>query len=129
MAATELHDLEALLERALPDPKGFLDRVVGQLLDRLAVDTPGTAPAVVAGYDAKQHQRLEDRSVVLAAALGACECWGEEPSCDDCRGSGSPGWLPPDPELFDELVRPADPASGRRGGRARTDPPDEGDRR
>jgi hypothetical protein len=107
MTTTELHDLEALLERALPDPMGFVDRVLGQLLDRLAETPAGPAPAVVAGYEAELHQRLEDRNVVLAAALGACECWGEQPDCPECHGAGSSGWQQPDPALYDELVRPA----------------------
>lgn len=106
MSTTELHDLEALLERALPDPRNFINRVLEQLLDRVSTETP-QGHTVVAGYDATLHQRLEDRNAVLAAALGACECWGEERDCPVCGGAGTSGWVPPDPVLYDEYVSPA----------------------
>jgi len=50
---------------------------------------------------------LVDRNIVLAAALGACECWGEQPSCATCRGAGGPGWRLPDRQLFSIFVFPA----------------------
>lgn len=106
MSTTELHDVETLLERALPDPMGFLERVIEQLLERLGND-PALDRAVVTGVDADAHRRLEDHNLLLAAALGACECWGRDPGCRECRGLGASGWLPPDPELFHELVAPA----------------------
>ena len=44
----------------------------------------------------------------LAGALGACpQCWGEDGACRWCRGRGRPGFLPPDPASFAELVMPA----------------------
>jgi hypothetical protein len=50
---------------------------------------------------------LRDRNDTLAAALGACaQCWGEDPGCELCAGGGGPGGYPPDPQLFDRLVRP-----------------------
>ena len=45
--------------------------------------------------------------MLLAAALGACECWGLRANCDLCWGQGSAGWIQPDPELFEEFVQPA----------------------
>lgn len=106
MSATELRDVETLLERALPDPMGFLERVLEQLLERLGSDLP-SGGTVVTGVDALAHQRLVDGNLLLAAALGACECWGHEPDCRECGGDGVTGWLPPDPQLFRELVAPA----------------------
>jgi hypothetical protein len=50
---------------------------------------------------------LLDRDGELAAALGACECWGEDPGCPWCDGLGSPGWTPPDRRLFAFYVHPA----------------------
>lgn len=45
---------------------------------------------------------------MLAGALGACaDCWGEDPGCRWCRGRGRPGFVPPDPVAFDQLVVPA----------------------
>jgi hypothetical protein len=43
-----------------------------------------------------------------AAALGACYlCWGDDPGCEYCAGHGTPGWIEPDPELFELYVEPA----------------------
>jgi hypothetical protein len=47
------------------------------------------------------------KNTVLAAALGACECWGERVQCPACEGAGVPGWLTPDEQLFEIYVRPA----------------------
>ena len=60
-----------------------------------------------------------DINILLAAALGACECWGLRADCDLCQGQGSAGWTEPDPELFDEFVGPAIARlSGRPGRRS-----------
>jgi hypothetical protein len=108
MTTTELHDLEALLERALPDPRGFMDRVLQQLLDRLATEPsslpgPGDFPK----HYTQAHPQPEDHNLVLAAALGACECWGHDPDCADCAGAGFAGWVDPDARLYQEYVTPA----------------------
>ena len=51
---------------------------------------------------------LQARSNVLAQALGACaECWGTNPSCEQCGGGGRPGWTQPDPTGFAVWVQPA----------------------
>jgi len=51
---------------------------------------------------------LRETVDTLAAALGACaECWGEDPTCRWCRGRGRPGFAPPEPAAFDQLVVPA----------------------
>jgi hypothetical protein len=51
---------------------------------------------------------LHAHHAVLAAALGACpDCWGTEPTCGQCSGSGRPGWITPDQAAFATWVVPA----------------------
>jgi hypothetical protein len=43
----------------------------------------------------------------LSGALGSCDnCWGEDPSCDKCRGAGTAGWGAVNKRLFNIYVRP-----------------------
>lgn len=108
MSATELGAVEALLERVLPDPRGFAERVFNQLVERVAPDPrAGEEPGDVTAYDSTASEVLSDRNVLFAAAVGACECWGEDPACPDCAGRGSPGWSTPDARLYAEYVEPA----------------------
>ena len=55
----------------------------------------------------KNYEDLKQRNSALAKALGACECWGEDPNCFSCLGEGSPGWNIPDKNLFLVFVVPA----------------------
>jgi hypothetical protein len=107
MTTTELGELETLLWRVLPDPRGFAERALQQLMQRLATDPIAMAPAVVDSYSAAAHEALVDRNVLLASAVGACECWGDDIDCRTCAGAGSAGWMDPDAELFGELIAPA----------------------
>ena len=107
MSTAEFAAVEDLLMKALADPVGLAERLLGDLAERLASGSPAVAPVVVPGYAYQAHESLTDRNVLLAAALGACECWGEDGGCRDCAGAGAPGWIPPDPELFAEYVVPA----------------------
>lgn len=50
---------------------------------------------------------LVDRNSALAAAVGACDCWGDEPDCPFCEGFGAAGWMTPDRRLFATYVYPA----------------------
>ena len=50
---------------------------------------------------------LVERNSELAAAVGACDCWGDDPGCRFCEGLGSAGWMPPDRQLFAIYVSPA----------------------
>jgi hypothetical protein len=104
---SELAAVEALLMKVLPDPMGFAERVLGELAGRLAATSPTGTPTVVPSYESAVHDALVDRNIVLASALGACTCWGEDPACADCSGAGGVGWVPPDPQLYDEYVAPA----------------------
>jgi hypothetical protein len=128
MSTTELSQLEALLGRVVPDPMGFAERVFQQMVDRLATELPGGgAPRPGAANGSIARDALADRNVLLAAAVGACDCWGLNPDCAICSGEGSAGWLEPDARLYAEFVEPA----VRRSGSARDDssdqPPKEGD--
>ena len=51
-------------------------------------------------------ERLSQRNAFVAGALGACECWGMNISCEKCEGRGSPGAFEPVPEAFKTLVVP-----------------------
>jgi hypothetical protein len=118
-------DLSALLGRGLTDHLALAERVVAQVVDRLATDesmvgsdeTPAERIATALGNrlarmvldeesSAARYEELAERNVALASALGACDCWGESADCPICDGDGAPGWLPPDVELFATYVRP-----------------------
>ena len=61
------------------------------------------------------YEKLLDRNSLLAGAVGACDCWGEQVECRLCGGDGAPGWVVPDKELFVSYVYPAVRAVSRRG--------------
>ena len=105
MSASELAELEAFLVKVLPDPMGFVERVMG---GRLANAPPTVeAPIVVPGYEVADREALVDHNVLLAGALGACDCWGQDADCRICSGQGSSGWVEPNTALYDEYVAPA----------------------
>jgi hypothetical protein len=53
-------------------------------------------------------ETLRSRSVVIAAALGACYvCFGTDLLCPHCSGRGRPGSRPPRPEAYRAYVAPA----------------------
>lgn len=52
--------------------------------------------------------QLRERNDNLATALGACYlCWGDDPGCPVCRGTGRPGSRMFDRQSFAQLVAPA----------------------
>lgn len=53
------------------------------------------------------YQELLEHNSVVAAALGACDCWGRNPGCPICDGLGIPGWELPQEQLFAAYVHPA----------------------
>lgn len=121
MSATELDDLQALLGRVLPDPGGFAQRLALQAMGRWgqSAKSQAGAPYAAAAEDVTangivitpeppdEDGTAVDMTMLLAVALGACECWGLRPGCARCRGDGSAGWSQPDPELFEEFIKPA----------------------
>jgi hypothetical protein len=134
MSATELEEVQALLERVLPDPRGFAGRLLQQAISQYGqfaepaatafytavADDITAAETVIVADEWPAGEKPADTNSLLAAALGACECWGLQADCELCRGQGSAGWTQPDPELFEEFIRPAinrmpaGPASGHR---------------
>ncbi len=125
MDTTELDNVQELLDRVRPDPAGFAQRLLMQVMtrwgDMRAPDptTFYTQPMVQetlrdrttepsdASLRPAPYDGLVDTNIILAAALGACHCWGLLTDCETCRGLGTPGWELPDRELFTELVEPA----------------------
>ena len=107
MSTSELGELEAVVERVLADPSGYLETLMRELMERLGTPAETGPSAVITGYDALLHEELVDRNLILAAALGACDCWGTVPDCRVCSGAGGSGWADPEPALFAEYVAPA----------------------
>jgi hypothetical protein len=143
----ELPNLDHLLKLVVADPAGLIDRVLARAAGQLAhdgvdADSGDEPPAdviasalgdrlarMIAGDDDRaragdpgwlaHYQELLDRNSALAAALGACDCWGQDRGCPVCGGAGTPGWAPPDERLFAAYVEPAVDA-GRRATRTPT---------
>lgn len=128
MSATELDEVQALLERVLPDPTGYAQRLLlqamaqwGQLAEAGSDASKASASTfyttaeaedvdasnIVITADQLADRATADTSILLAGALGACVCWGLRGDCDLCWGQGSAGWTEPVPELFEEFVGPA----------------------
>jgi hypothetical protein len=59
------------------------------------------------GDEFTDADELIERNSDLAAALGACDCWGFSVDCSVCDGAGAPGWALPDRRLFSTYVHPA----------------------
>jgi hypothetical protein len=129
MSATELDEVQALLEHVLPDPGGYAQRLLLQAMTRwgraagsgAAASYPGASAiyttsvlndvtmdeTAVAPERPTADEAPIDINMLLAAALGACDCWGLQTDCHICQGHGFTGWTQPDYELFAEFVRPA----------------------
>ena len=121
MSTTELEEVQALLERVLPDPARFAERLLQQVMTQWGQSTEPSArafytaataedvtasPTVITPEQPVMDETPIDTNILLAAALGACECWGLRASCHVCQGRGSAGWTQPDPQLFEEFVEP-----------------------
>jgi hypothetical protein len=92
-------------------PDELLATALGNRLATLMAPKPSSASTgwPAAGLDDKldHYEELLARNGVLAAALGACDCWGQHVDCSVCGGIGGPGWIRPDERLFASYVRPA----------------------
>ena len=42
----------------------------------------------------------------FAGAVGACECWGDDPDCEKCRGQGKPGSFAIQEQAFQYYIDP-----------------------
>lgn len=120
MSRTELEDVQALLERVVSEPGAFAGRLLQQAIAQYGLLTEPAAAfytamaedvmasdTVIVPDEWSADETPLDTNALLAAALGACECWGLRAGCGICQGRGSAGWAQPDLELFDEFVRPA----------------------
>jgi len=119
VSGTELEEILALVSRVLPDPSGYADRLIEQALGWVAEQSRagGAIPAAAhLGGDGSRTIRVEpeppreaphELNDLLASALGACECWGDDTDCRRCAGLGTSGWLEPDADLFQLFVGPA----------------------
>jgi hypothetical protein len=93
-------------------PEEAIAAALGNRIAQMIVNEDGPPvsrwPAGAAAPDVSPEQdELLDRDAALAAALGACDCWGEHEHCPICGGAGTPGWELPDRQLFAEYVYPA----------------------
>jgi hypothetical protein len=98
-------------------PEELIATAVGSRV--VATESPpvvpdGPPPLHGQGDRLVRYEDLLDRNSALAAALGACDCWGEQLGCRYCGGAGQPGWVPPDRQLFVSYVYPAMRAAKRR---------------
>jgi hypothetical protein len=93
-------DAETLLAHLLSGRLAGL--IEGTSAESVADPIDGSEAAWIAHYDALLH-----RNRVMARALGACECWGEDPYCPICAGDGLPGWRVPDERHYSRHIRPA----------------------
>ncbi|GAA3938324.1 hypothetical protein [Actinoplanes auranticolor] len=105
---------EDVLDPPLDDParavSGLLQQLLGGMLsDELAMMLAQRLLGAFTGSPAQPaaDKDLAERNIVLASALGACDCWGERPDCDVCGGAGAAGWTSPDRAAFDLYVAPA----------------------
>lgn len=54
----------------------------------------------------RAYEYLLERNAELAAACGACVCWGDA-RCATCGGEGRAGWRAPEAEPFALYIEPA----------------------
>jgi hypothetical protein len=108
---SSLHLQEALQAQINQRPPGDpLRDLLSQMLaqSQPAAQKPKADPQTLLRAARDALNRMQERQMVLAAALGACpECWGEEADCPHCNGLGRPGWGRPDPVAFGNWVAPA----------------------
>src|SRR3954454_4633287 len=89
-------EIDGLLGRLIPEAIPLGDRMLQQVREQLTGDGAFSdgpvSPASGLGTDALSHyDDLIDRNSILAAALGACDCWGQDRNCPICDGRGGSG--------------------------------------
>jgi len=85
----------------------LLGENLARLLDPAEFDDEGGYDGEVGFGPHPDFERAIERNNSLAAAVGACVCWGQHVDCTICEGRGRPGWTLPDKRLFAQYVRPA----------------------
>jgi len=95
-----------------PDQQTFVDLLLSSTEQSSGEDEESSAVVTEESDEVVDLRReladLRQANDTLASALGACPyCWGGDDCCRVCRGRGRPGYAPPDPDLFEELVVPA----------------------
>ena len=83
------------------------NRLAGMIVNKDASTVEDWSTAGFFADELCHYEELLDRNSRLAAALGACDCWGQDVTCPFCDGIGGPGWTLPDERLFGTYVRPA----------------------
>ena len=111
MSKTELEDVQALLERVVSEPGVFAGRLLQQAIAQYGLVSEPAATAfytamaedvtasetVIVPDEWSADETSLDTNALLAAALGACECWGLREACRTCQGRGSAGLGPARP--------------------------------
>lgn len=127
------------MDNATQDPTHLLEQLLAQASprQRLLMQLLSRSTAEQQDQDDERRQRTEMRRyklrlmlaenrmmrariAALAAALGSCECFGQDEDCE-CGGTEGPGSMLPDPLLFREYVRPC--LDALRAARKPTQPP------
>ena len=98
-------------------------------MDRHRADVPDAyEPRVTVLHDPSPDETRTNMTILLALALGACDCWGLEPDCTVCHGEGSAGWSQPDGGVRSTSVPPSTRAQGVCGAGRRDNVRDQPDR-
>jgi hypothetical protein len=106
----------------VPDrqPEELIATALGNRLARVIVSDRSPPSASWAPPDRRQrgvcmtYEDLVERNSVFAAAVGACDCWGEQVDCPYCGGAGVAGWVDPDDALLATYIYPAMRAAAAR---------------
>lgn len=98
---------DALAESGDMPADELLATALGDRLAQMIADEDEQLEPEAAPESLTHFQQLLDRNTTVAAALGACDCWGRHPDCPFCAGAGKPGWALPDERLFAAYVQPA----------------------
>ena len=110
-AQEQLNRDGAFAATAVSSPDELITLALGKRLARMIAN--GDSSAIenttngLRDDELSHYEELVDRNAVLAAALGACDCWGQLENCPFCDGVGRPGWILPDDQLFAIYVSPA----------------------